>query len=142
MQDLAQIEESYKHYVQDLSHWIPDGILSVDIHLLQSFDLLSLDDPSAKKDEGSPVTRYFHVIESDEKITLINEQFVIWIVPDPNQDRPITYTLIALNGDDRLDLELAFSTHGIYNNSRLVLRVLEKFLVEIQENENTLKNLC
>jgi hypothetical protein len=38
-------------------------------------------------------------------------------------------------------LELCFITSGVYNTSRLVLRVLEKFLVEIEENEKLLKTL-
>ena len=50
-------------------------------------------------------------------------------------------TLIALNHEEQPQLEIAFSTSGVYNSSRLVLRVLEKYLQEIQETEDTLKSL-
>jgi hypothetical protein len=52
---------------------------------------------------------------------------------------PLTYTLIALNrGDCEPQLEVAFIASGVYNSSKLVLKVLEKFLIEIQETETTL----
>jgi hypothetical protein len=133
------LEECYQKYIQDIQKWIPDGITYVDLNLLHKLDLLNYH----VKDKYDPtLTRYFHVIESEEKITLFNEDFVVWIVPEKIDDASITYTLIALNQEDDVHLEMAFATSGVYNNSRLVLRILEKFLFEIQENEDFLRKLA
>lgn len=134
--NIEKIEEYYKLYSADISRWLPEGIIDVDISLLQNFGILNYH--SAEKEYQS-LTRYFHLLEAPEKITLVNEQFIVWIVPEKVDNRAVTYTLIALNQHNHPRLEIAFSTTGIYNSSRLVLRVLEKFLHEIQENEETLR---
>jgi hypothetical protein len=136
--DAPNIETQYKKYIANLPESLPEGIVDVNIELLHRFNLLHYH--SIDK-EYRPVTRYFQVNQTAEKITLINDQFVVWIVPDKVDNTPITYTLIALKNPEQLSLEVAFSTWGIYNNSRLVLRVLEKFLYEIQENEKVLNSL-
>lgn len=132
------LEACFKKYIKNIVHWLPDGIISVDLELLHKLNLLhyynkEYDDPT--------LTRYFHVVDSGDKITLVNDQFVVWIVPDKTDDTSVTYTLIALNKDDQIQLELAFVTSGIYNNSRLVLRLLEKYLFEIQTTEDMLAKL-
>jgi hypothetical protein len=136
MYNLNVIEESYKRYMKCLPHWIPEGIFSVDLALLMQFDLLHFHGPSSLE---SGLTRYFHVIESPEKITLINHEFVVWIIPERIDHTSLTYTLIALNQEDYPKLEVAFIASRVYNTSKLVLQVLEKFLIEIQENEKLLK---
>lgn len=139
MNDPETLEVYYKRYVNDLGKWLPDGIVDVDLELLQHQDLLHFH-RRGDRDEG--LTRYFHVIEADEKLTLINDQFVVWIVPDKIDMIPVTLTLIALNKENDVQLEMAFSTSGIYNNSQLVLRILEKFLLEIQTTEDLLKKIA
>ncbi len=138
MYDIKLLEKYFNKYIENLSENLPEGTINVDIELLKKFDLLNYHD-SEKNDQA--LTRYFHVIESNEKITLINDEFIIWIVPEKLHDLPFTYTLIALNHPDHPQLELCFITTGVYNTSRLVLRVLEKFLFEIQENEEFLKQI-
>lgn len=136
MNNLPIIEDSFNKYIKDLNQWAPDGIIDVNLELLHKMDLLDFYPGRKKKDEDA-ITRYFHVIESVEKITLINEEYVIWIVPDNKSGKPITYTLVALSHPkEGIQLELVFATAGVYNNSWLVLKVLEKFLIEIQENES------
>lgn len=137
MDDLSQIEEYYKDYSTNITKWIPEGMTQVDLRLLQQLGLLEL---SRKSERESALTRYFHVIESNEKITLVNEQFIIWIVPEKVNRIPITYTLIALNHPEQPHLEVAFASSGIYNSSRLVLKVLEKYLQEIEDTETFLHN--
>lgn len=137
MDNLSAIDVYYKKYTQDLNMWLPDGLIQVDIELLQDLELL---DFHAQKSDNS-FTRYFQVIESEEKITLINDQFIVWIVPEKYEDEAFTYILIATNHSEEAHLELAFSVGGAYNTSRLVLRLLEKYLLEIQETEDTLKSI-
>lgn len=138
MDDISHLESLYKKYMNNIGYWAPEGVMDVDLILLQKLGLLKyhgaeLKDPS--------LTRYFQVVETPEKITLINSQFVIWIAPEKVNSVPVTYTLIALNNPGNVHLELVFSASGVYNTSKLVLRVLEMFLREIQETEETLTKL-
>lgn len=137
MANPSRFEKAFEKFMHDLKRYIPDGIIPVNLELLQSLDLLEEGPESDAATEE--ITRFFHVVESPEKITLFNERFVIWIVPQVTDGQPFTTVLIALNTlDEEPNLEMAFSTSGIYNTSKLVLRILEKFLLEIQENEQIL----
>jgi hypothetical protein len=138
MDDLNEIEEHFKKYSSNIHNAVPEGVIDVDLGVLQKLDLLNYHTPSSY---DTSLTRYFHVIETKEKITLVNEQFIVWIVPEKIHGVSITYSLIALNLPSGPKLELVFSASGVYNNSMLVLRVLEKYLSEIQENEEFMKTL-
>lgn len=138
MHNLEYIETCFKDFLENISFCLPEDIIYVDLKLLHQLDLLHYHDPNYN-DPG--LTRYFHVIETDEKITLLNDEFIVWIVPDKQNEEPITVTMIATNTDDEPELQLCFITSGVYNTSRLVLRLLEKYLFEIQENEKLLKIL-
>ncbi len=138
MHDLNQIEEFFRTFSNNIQGAIPEGVVDINLNVLHRLDLLSYYlstsyDPS--------LTRYFHVIETKEKITLINEQFIVWIVPERIGEVSLTYSIIALNKPEGPKLELAFCNSGVYNTSKLVLRILEKFLLEIQENEDVMKVL-
>lgn len=133
--DLHKLEELYKQQVSNISKLIPEGIIDVDLGLLQKMGLLN---HKMTEEKCRSLTRHFQTIETSEKIILLNEQFIIWIVPDTIENMPITYTLIALNHEKDPHIEVAFSTKGIYNSSRFVLRILESFLLEIQETEEDL----
>lgn len=137
--DPAYLEPYFEKYINDLTGWLHDGVIEVDLALLHRLGLLKYH----TVDHGRfSLTRYFQVLESSGKITLLNDQFVIWIVPENIDGVPSTFTLIALNHPEEPPrLEMAFSTTGIYNSSRLVLGVLEKFLYEIQETEDLLSAL-
>lgn len=138
MNNRYMLEECYKKYIKNITKWIPEGIIVINLNLLHSMNLLTY----YNKDSYDPaLTRYFHVIESEDKITLVNDQFIVWIVPEKVNNIPITYTLIALNKGENVQLEMVFSTTGVYNNSKLVLRILEKFLFEIEENEKAIESL-
>ena len=135
MDNLNLIEEHYKKFTSNILKYVPEGMLDVDLKMLEHFGLIHFQKVASAE---SGLTRYFHVIESQEKITLINEQFVIWIIPEKYEETSATYTLIALNQPESPKLEMAICHAGVYNTSRLVLRVLEKILFEIQENEELL----
>lgn len=136
MYNASLIENYFRKIIQDLPAYLPEGMIQVDIDLLQNFDLLSMD-----KIQDPALTRYFHVIDSLEKITLINNEFIIWIVPENKGHSLKTYVYIAINKNGTPHLELGFATSDIYNSSKLVLRILEKFLHEIQENEATIASI-
>lgn len=134
MENLENIEQYYQKIIQDLPSYLPEGLVDVDIDLLSHFHMLE-----DKKPKDLALTRYFQVIESSDKVTLINNQFVVWILADHKGLKPKTFVLIALRKGDQLKLELGFRTSDIYNTSQLVLRLLENYLHEIQENEDSLK---
>jgi len=131
-----QIEETYKEFVGNLPNWAHDGIVPIDLRFLHEESLLS----ALHEDKGDPddLTQYFHVIESVEKVTLFNEQFIVWILPKMDGDQPSTYVLIALNHPEKANLEIVFVTRGVYNTPRYVLKVLQHFLVDMLETEATL----
>lgn len=138
MHNIQALERCFKKYLKNLSKWAPENLIPVDLALLNDLDLLHY---HTKAKPDSTFTRYFHIVETPEKITLVNEDYVIWIMPEKIDDKPVTFTLIALNKGKEPKLEMGFLVHGVYNTSHLVLNVLEKFLIEIQENEDMLAKL-
>ncbi len=139
MNNIERVEAYYKKFTKDISKWLPEGMIEVEIALLQNYGLLNFDDESIPEDDA--LTRYFHVVETDEKITLVNDQFVIWIVPENVNNVSKTFSYIALNTGKTPVLETAFCVTGVYNTSKLVLRVLEKLLQDVMENEEALNQL-
>jgi hypothetical protein len=135
----TQIEEAYKGFMGNLPKCAHDGIIHVDLHFLHEAGLLEkIQDEKTDRDD---LTQYFHVIESAEKVTLFNDQFVIWIIPRVEEDVPITFILIALNHQDKLNLEIVFTTSGVYNTPRYVLKILQHFLLDVLETEATLLSM-
>ncbi|MBI5346157.1 MAG: hypothetical protein HZB76_03340 [Chlamydiae bacterium] len=131
-----EIENLYKQYAENLSQLAHDGITSVDLPLLHELNLLNEHDQI--KDDPDDLTQYFHVIETAEKVTLFNEQFLVWILPKTEQDNPITYVMIALNAGGKTSLEVVFTTSGVYNTPRYVLKVLQYYLIDMLETQATL----
>lgn len=132
------LDACFKKYAKNLNQWLPDGIITINLDVLHHLNLLHY----YNKERNDPMlTRYFHLVDSGDKITLVNDEFVIWIVPERTGSKAATYTLIALNNNNTVRLELAFVTSGIYNNSKLVLRILEKYLFEIQATEEFLSKI-
>ena len=135
-----QIEELYRQYTDNLSSWAHDGIVTVDLNLLQELNLLDKVEDTSDENEDD-LTQYFHVIESAEKVTLFNEQFVVWIVPKMELEIPITYVLISLTTDEHTNLEVVFTTSGVYNTPKYVLKVLQHYLLDMQETEDALTKI-
>lgn len=139
MLDPNQLETSFEEFIENLPAWIPDGIISVDLKLLDELGLLSQDDEADEDDEQFP--HYFHVIETDDKVTLFNHQFAVWIVPQMMDETPITVTLISLISNKKPSLELAFATSGVYNTPKYVLKVLRHYLTEVIDTESVISSI-
>jgi len=127
-----KLEADYQKYMADLKQFTPDGIVEIDLSLLHELGLLTSEEEDS---EETSLTHNFYVVESSDKLTLFNQKYVVWIVPKLVDQTPTTYTLIALNDKKQTHLEMVFATSGVYNHSNLVLRILEKFLEQIEENE-------
>lgn len=133
MQNPEELEIDYKKYINDLKRFVPDGVVDIDLSLLHELGLLSCEETTFAEDMS--LTHNFYVVESSDKLTLFNQKYVVWIVPQLVEQIPTTYTLIASNDKQQTHLEMVFATSGVYNHSNLVLRILEKFLEQIEENE-------
>jgi hypothetical protein len=132
----SEIEKLYEQYSSNLADLAHDGIVNVDLALLHELKLLN--DSDQIIDDPEDLTQYFHVVESPEKVTLFNEQFLVWIVPKTEQEVPVTYVLIALNAQSKISLEVVFTTSGVYNTPKYVLKVLQFYLLDMLETEATL----
>lgn len=135
-----KIEAAFQHFMKDLNKWLQDGLIHVNLPLLKELDLLNKT-PEEEKDIQSQFPFYFHVIETDEKVTLFNHQFIVWIVPKVVDDVPTTLTLIALMNNDEPQLEIAFSTEGVYNTPKYVLKVLRHFLSDVIDTEEEIASI-
>src|SRR5690242_8984263 len=89
----SQLEEAYKEFTLNLQKWIPDGVMHVNLNLLQELGLLNLAQFEQTSTEN--LMHYFHVVETPDKVTLFNEQFAVWIVPKMVDDNATTLTFIA-----------------------------------------------
>ena len=54
------------------------------------------------------------------------------------EETPLTYVLIALNHPEKAHLEIIFATRGVYNTPRYVLKILQHYLADMLETEETL----
>lgn len=133
MVNFSALDRCLKRYLKEVKTWSPDRLIDVNLSTLKDLEMLTeFHQPSS----AAELTRYFQVSESADKITLVNNDFVIWIVPEMVDKNPTTYVFIALNRGKRPSLEISFSAKGVYNSSKLIMRVIEKMLNEIQENED------
>jgi hypothetical protein len=82
------------------------------------------------------------MVEADEKLTLFNENFVIWMLPSFHGHNASTYVFIAKNFQKAPPkLEIVFLAKGVYNTSSLVLTILDGFLQEMKENDEYILKL-
>lgn len=125
----AQIEKAFASFTHHLTGWCPDTVVSVNLPFLMELGILSYN--QLKDSTFEDFVHLFQVIETDDKVTLYNEQFLVWIVPKMVQDIPTTKVMIARIQKKLPQLELIFSTEGVYNAPKYILLVLEKLLTEI-----------
>lgn len=135
----VQLEEAFREFSENLPKWIPDGITQVNLGVLHELGLLS----NAELESTSPdqLMHLFHIIESSDKVTLFNEQFAIWIVPLTEQEKASTMTYISLITPTKPHLELVFSTTGVYNTPRYILRILQHYLNEVLDTEAVISSI-
>ena len=132
----TQIEQAYKDFMGSLPSCAHDGVLSINLGFL--YDQGLLDSLATSEEDSEDLTQYFHVIESNEKVTLFNDHFIVWITPKMEESQPMTCVMIALNQEEKAHLEIVFTTQGVYNSPRYVLKVLQYFLSDMIETEATL----
>lgn len=132
---IKQLDSFFEHLSTHTPDLLPDGILDINVQTLHNLQLLS-DPPEDSQDV--PASATLQAVESDGRITLYNDTFALWIVPQQNATPPATITFIARKLGDSFSPEAAFRTKGIYNRSKTILRIIDRFLSEIQENESVI----
>jgi hypothetical protein len=134
------LEEAFQSFSKDPSKWIHDGIIQVDMKLLNELGLLNNAELEQSVSDAH-LNHYFHIIETPEKVTLFNEQFAIWIVPELVEETPTTTTLIALLQSNKPHLEIVYVTSGVYNTPKYILKILQHFLAEVQDTEAVISSI-
>lgn len=135
----TQLEEAFKDFTQNFQKWAPDGVISVNLSVLHELGLLN--HANFEQPPTDSLMHYFHVVETSDKVTLFNEQFAVWIVPKVLDDFPTTLTFIALLQNNKARLEIVFSTEGVYNTPKYILKVLQHFLTEVIDNESIISSI-
>jgi hypothetical protein len=136
----THLDEAYHAFISDLPRWIPEGISEVDLSLLEKTGLLHFE-TFEEKGGVEELPHYFHVIETAEKVTLFNHQFVIWIVPKVLGEIPTTIVLIGRVGKEKPHLEIVFSTKGVYNTPKLILKLLKHYISDVIDTEQAISSM-
>jgi cell division protein FtsI/penicillin-binding protein 2 len=133
MPDPQVLEQHYQNFIKNLTDYLPDGIVSVDIRLVEQLGLLKIED--LEKDTQDPLSHYFHVLETSDKITLYNDLFSIWIVPNNQDNSSKTFIFIGILQNKLPHLEVAFCTEGVFNTPKYIMKILQHYLNEVQDVE-------
>ena len=139
MMNPIQLEEAYKDFTENFQKWAPDGFINVNLQLLQELGLLN--NSEFENSDSESLSQQFHVIETSDKVTLFNKQFAIWIVPQLDTELPSTLILISLIQNLKPHLEIVYTTSGVYNTPKYILRVLQHFLTEVLDTEAILSSI-
>ncbi len=134
-----ELDQTYNEFMKNLPQWIPEGIIEVNLALLEQIGLLKCAQFEQTHEEQLP--HYFHVIETTDKVTLFNHQFVIWISPKVIDELPTTYVLIALISGGKPHLEIVLSAGGVYNTPKFILKLIRYYLAEVTDTENAISSI-
>jgi len=137
--DPIRLEEAFKEFTDNFQKWMPDGIIPVNLDVLNQLGLLNHKDFEQSSTDN--LMHYFHVIETPDKVTLFNDKFAVWIVPKMVDNFPTTLTFIALLQNNKPHLEIVFSTEGVYNTPKYILKILQHFLTEVTDTEAIISSI-
>ena len=132
------LDEYFETHASDLAHWLPDGIVTVDVKLLADMGLLE-NVTNAQKTNELPQCMY--AVETEDRITLYNDFFAAWVVPTPTNGEAETLLLIATLSDTTPKLEAGFLFQGVHNQAKTILQVLEKTIQDIRETNKELSHI-
>ena len=133
-----KLEKYFHQFTDDLSKWIQDGIQEIDESFITRAGI-DIDENESGSLEDLPF--YFHVIETDEKVTLFNNQFIVWIIPKIVNDESLTYTLICYLHENEPKLEVVFTTKQKFNSPKILIKMLRYFLTEMIDTESEIASI-
>lgn len=138
MLDPSLLDAKFKAIIKNIPQAVPDGIIEINEQIIKGFGAAMNNRRQSAKNQA-----HFYVIEAFDKITLINEKFVVWLFPFIRDEScKETLTFIARHDLPKFQIELAFSTKKEYNHPALVLELLQCFLEEITENESLCEGIA
>jgi hypothetical protein len=120
-------EERFREIMDLLSNGSSDFWVELDLSLLEELGVLS----DFREANPFPPPR-FELFISEEKITLVSQQFVFWLLPMEEDDMWVTYAIIAGGLDDPPLLHQAVRARGVYNTSKMLMRMLGKYTQVIE----------
>lgn len=138
MVNIEELDGFFQELSAHTGEMLPDGIVDINVRVLHDLRLLSEDPPVVHE---TPPSSLLQAVDSGGKITLYNEKFALWIVPQANASPPTTITFIARRAESTITPEVAFRTQGLHNRSKTILRLIDRYLTEIQENESVIAGL-
>jgi hypothetical protein len=132
MDEKEYLSEAFEKAMTEFPHLPAESIIEVNLDVLEE---MGLTDEGEYINPSEAFERSFKVVENSNRITLYNSQFVVWVLPEIIDGTPATYALIGLREKGGVKLEVVFLARGPFNSSRLVLRLLDRYLTNIQELE-------
>jgi hypothetical protein len=134
---IEQLDTYFDNLTQNTKELLPDGIMDVSIKTLHTLNLLS----EGYTTNEIPASQLLQAVESEGKITLFNERFALWIVPQVGADPSATVVYVATHTNDEVKAELGFRTSGVHNKSKTILRLIDKFIADIQDTDSVIAEL-
>jgi hypothetical protein len=136
MFNAERIETLFQNFLNELQLGGADRWIHIDDVLLENLGIDVTDVTLSSKQAQS----YFFVLESCDKITLINQDFLVWLVPLKNES-PATLAIVARNTEKEPQMELIIHASGRFNTPDMILKVLDQSLKEIKENDELVSHL-
>lgn len=134
-----RIEALFQQFLGELQNGGADRWVYIDNQLLAN---LGIAQEELELSSGQAQS-YFFVLESNDKITLINQDFIVWLVPlkNENQRSQETLAIVARNTEKEPQMETIIHASGSYNTPDTILKVLDRMLKEIKENDDLVSEL-
>lgn len=128
----SELDYYYNKIIKGVASIPKDEIVEVNQKFIDEIGIGQKDRLSTEKDR---IQRRFHVVETNDRITLWNQYYVIWIIPNQMEEELKTIVLIADNRPKEPKLLNILFIKGIYNNSTFILQLIDQMLAELQEND-------
>lgn len=152
MKNPEKIEAKYYDILENLSGCLPDGIIDIDLKFLEEANLISnKEEVEANYANNAPKespSMQFHIMESEDKVTLFNNEFTVWILPANSEKNIQSKTLVVIgqyydkeNSEEVPTISLGFSTTGMYNTSKIILKIAEHFIKKITSADKSLQEI-
>ena len=138
MEYKINLEAIYQQYISDLKTFAPEDIIDLNLNLIHSLGFLNC---LIEQHNETSFKKTFKILETKNKVTLHNKQFIIWMTPQRISSKFSTIVMIASISDNTPNLELIFSASGVYNNSYIILKTIESLLYDIAENNLLIEKL-
>lgn len=130
-----RIEALFQNFLTELQQGGADRWIHIDNQLVENLGINTTDLLEASQDQS-----YFFVLESCDRITLINQDFLVWLIPLRNEE-PETLAIVARNSEKEAHMELIIHASGRFNTPDIILKVLDYSLKEIKENDELVGHL-